>query len=211
MRHVHQLLRVVGCVLVMVLSPWARCEVPGGGEEADHQALRELKAVFEEAASGNKLELLQPYMHHPFSVVTYTNREFTEFQAFKAQWQKTRDEIVGDGVYQVVLRPERSEIYGDIAITHGDSDNVLVTSNGTRYEFNSRWTAVCRKVAGQWKIVRAHSSLDPFGNPMLRGRVRRYLFAVGAGAAVAGLLLGTLLVLAIQWFRGQARGIVRAG
>lgn len=169
--------------------------------EADHQALRELKALFEKAASENKLDLLRPHLHEPFSVVTYTDREFSDFEKFKARWQKTRDETVGNGTYKVTLLPERSEIYGDMAVAHGDSENVLVTAAGNEYKFSSHWTAVLRKVDGEWKIVRAHSSLDPFGNPMLVAGVKQKLIQVGLAAGAGGLVLGGLAA----YFLGRRR------
>jgi hypothetical protein len=162
--------------------------------EPDRQALRDLKALFEKAASENNLDPLEPHLHAPFSVVTYTDREFTDFEGFKARWQKTRDEVVGQGgSYQVTLKPEPTEFFGDIAIARGDSDNVLVTSTGTEYRFTSHWTAVLRQVDGEWKIVRVHSSLDPFGNPMVVAEVKRKLIQVGIGAAVGGLLIGAVI------------------
>lgn len=176
---------VVGC-----LGFPALCEAQPDQEEAEHAALREFKPLFEKAASENQLDLLKPILHEPFSVVTYTDREFTDFEAFKARWQKTRDEIVGNGSYQVTLLPERSAIFGDIAIARGDSKNILVTKNNNRYEFSSHWTAVFRKQDGQWKVVRVHSSLDPFGNPMVVGEVKRKMLQSGIAAAVGGLLVG---------------------
>src|SRR5688572_3869896 len=155
--------------VMQVVTVWGQ---EGADNEAEHQALRELKAVFEQAASENKLDLLKPHVGDKFSAVTFTDREFSDFEKFKARWQKTRDEIVGSGSYKVTLLPERSEIYGDIAVAHGDSENVLITGAGNEYHFTSHWTAVFRKVDGQWKIVRVHSSLDPFGNPMVVGEVR---------------------------------------
>jgi ketosteroid isomerase-like protein len=162
-------------------------------DEADHAALREYKALFEKAASDNQLDLLKPLLHEPFSVVTYTDREFTDFEAFKTRWQKTRDEIVGNGSYKVTLKPERSLIYGDMAIARGDSDNVLVTSAGNEYRFTSHWTAVFRKQDGQWKVVRVHSSLDPFGNPMVVGEVKRRMMQAALAAALGGLLIGGIV------------------
>jgi ketosteroid isomerase-like protein len=161
--------------------------------ESDHAALREFKALFEKAASENDLELLRPILHQPFSVVTYTDREFTDFDEFKTRWQKTRDEIVGDGSYRVTLLPERSELYGDLAIARGDSESTLVTAAGNEYEFTSHWTAVFRRQNGQWKVVRVHSSLDPFGNPMVVGEVKRRMTQTGLAAGLGGLLLGGLV------------------
>ncbi len=182
----------VGILLALAIAGRAAAQEAEGADEADHQALRELKAVFEKAASENDLELLRPHVNQDFSAVTYTDREFTDFDAFKARWQKTRDEIVGNGSYKVTLLPERSEIYGDFAIARGDSENVLVNDAGKEFRFTSHWTTVCRKVDGRWKIVRAHSSLDPFGNPMLIDGVTAKVTQVGGVAALGGLILGAL-------------------
>ena len=182
--------------VALVLLPSARgqdaSQTPAD-DEADHQSLREFKMLFEKAASENQLELLKPILHQPFSVVTYTDREFTDFEAFKARWQKTRDEIVGSGAYKVTLLPERSEIYGDIAIARGDSENELITTAGSKYRFTSHWTAVFRKQDGQWKVVRVHSSLDPFGNPMVIGEVKRRMTQAGLAAGIGGVVLGGLV------------------
>lgn len=188
---------LVSCAVILGIiigQPSAAQAVAQNVDEADHQALRDLKKVFEKAASENNLDLLRPYVNEDFSAVTYTDREFTDFEAFKARWQKTRDEIVGNGSYKVTLLPERSEIYVDFAIARGDSENVLVNEAGKEFRFTSHWTAVCRKVDGQWKIVRAHSSLDPFGNPMLIDGVRNKILQTGAAAALGGLVVGGLAV-----------------
>ena len=124
MRHVLPLFVLCAC-------SWSPASFAQEGDEADHQALRELRAVFEKAASENQLDLLKPHLHEPFSVVTFTDREFSDFEKFKERWQKTRDEIVGSGSYKVTLKPDWSELYGDMAVAHGDSDNVLVNGAGT--------------------------------------------------------------------------------
>jgi ketosteroid isomerase-like protein len=173
-------------------------------DEADHQALREFKTLFEKAASENQLELLRPILHQPFSVVTYTDREFTDFEAFKSRWQKTRDEIVGSGSYKVTLLPVRSEIYGDIAIARGDSENDLTTAADNKYHFTSHWTAVFRKQDGQWKVVRVHSSLDPFGNPMVVGEVKQRMTQAGLAAGIGGLVVGGLVAFWLGRRSGNA-------
>jgi ketosteroid isomerase-like protein len=189
-------------VFLIACVPAMAQEQPEDPHEADHDALRAYKALFEKAAAENQLELLRPILHEPFSVVTYTDREFTDFETFKTRWQQTRDEIVGDGSYKVTLLPVRSEIYGDMAIARGDSENVLVTAAGNEYHFTSHWTAVFRKLDGEWKVVRVHSSLDPFGNPMVVGEVKRRMLQVGSAAAVGGLILGAL----IAWLLARRGG-----
>ena len=94
------------------------------------------------------------------------------------------------------------EIYGDFAITRGDSENHLVNSVGKEFHFTSHWTAVCRKIDGQWKIVRAHSSLDPFGNPMLIDGVTKRIVLTTVIAAVGGLIIGSLATYFVIRRRG---------
>ena len=174
-------------------------------DEAEHAALRRFKALFEQAVNENNLDLMKPHLHEPFSVVTYTDREFKDFEAFKARWQKTRDELLGSGGrYRLTLDPDRSDIFGDVAVAHGNSDNVMVTASGDEYRFSSHWTVVFRKVDGQWKIFRAHSSLSPFDNPMLRAGVRKLVIWYAAAALVVGAVVGSAISLLVARRRRPA-------
>lgn len=160
--------------------------------EADHDALRKIRAVAEEAINTNNLDLFKPHLADDFTIVTYTDREFSDFTAFKVRWQKTRDELLDGGTYTTDMQPELSQIIGDIAIARGNSQNILINGSGERFEFPSKWTAVLQKVDGEWKVVRAHSSLSPFDNPMLRSAVKGMMIKMGIGMSIAGLVLGWL-------------------
>ena len=91
------------------------------------------------------------------------------------------------------LEPELSTILGDIAIARGDSTNRVVTGSGKEFHFDAKWTAICIKEEGRWKILRGHGSLDPFGNDFVKVTVKELLLKVAAGALIAGLVLGWLL------------------
>jgi ketosteroid isomerase-like protein len=160
----------------------------------ERQELLELKREYERIVKDNDLDALRPYLDDQFSIVTFTDREFTDFEAFKARWNKTREEILKGGSYTLELMPERSRFIGDLAIARGNSKNVVVTGAGQRHEFQSHWTVICRKTAGQWKILRAHSSIDPFNNPVLRAGVKKVVIGVCAASLVVGLVLGGALV-----------------
>src|SRR5262249_36064896 len=112
-------LLLVGLVATWLggVAAWAQTPPPtpapppaaAAGDEAEHAALRQFKALFEKAVNENNLELMKPHLHEPFSVVTYTDREFKDFEAFKARWQKTREELLGSGGrYSLTLDPDRS-------------------------------------------------------------------------------------------------------
>jgi ketosteroid isomerase-like protein len=171
-----------------------------------HEALRALRAVAEQAINENQLELLKPHLADEFSVVTYTDREFSDFDQFKARWQQTRDELLGEGgTYSTKLNPVLSTILGDVAIARGNSDNVMTTAGGTEYRFTARWSAVLHNVEGEWKIVRAHCSLSPFDNPMLKAAVTDMLIKAVAIAGGVGLLLGAVIGALLMRWRGKAK------
>jgi ketosteroid isomerase-like protein len=182
---------------LLVLLALLSCCIPASAQEEenheDHEALRELRRVYEKAANENNLDLLKPYLHKDFSVVMMSNREFRDFESLKKQWQITRDKIVGDGTYEMRLEPELSTILGDIAIARGDSTNRIVTGSGDELSFDAKWTAICVKEEGKWKILRGHGSLDPFRNDFVKSAVKGLVFKVAAGALFAGLVLGWLL------------------
>ncbi|MCA9119981.1 MAG: nuclear transport factor 2 family protein [Planctomycetaceae bacterium] len=195
------------CLAVLIVpSLWLTSfNVSAQDHEPDHEALRKIRAVAEEAINTNNLELFKPLLADSFSIVTYTDREFSDFDAFKKQWQKTRDELLDGGTYTTDMQPELSQIIGDIAIARGNSHNVLINGSGEHFEFPSRWTAVLHKSDGQWKVVRAHSSLSPFDNPMLRSGVKSILVKVGAATLAVGIALGWLLNGCVRRFRRSPR------
>ena len=183
---------VAGLVSVVCVSLPAATAADGAAE-ADHDALRKLRAVVEQAVNENRLDLLKPHLAEGFSIVTYTDREFDDFDAFQKRWQQTREELLAGGSYTTDLRPELSQLIGDIAVTKGNSNNVLVTGSGTQHEFTARWTGVCQKIDGQWKIVRVHCSLDPFGNPLVRSATRQMIVRAGLIGGALGLASGWVL------------------
>lgn len=166
------------------------------GLEPDRDELQALKAIVEKAMSNDDMiHTLEPYVAEDFSIVTFTSRQFDDFEIFTREWNKSRKIFLQGGTFTVEIKPEPTVFDGNIAICRGDSTNVIVSGNGTRHEFSSPWTAVCRKENGKWLLVRAHSSIDPFSNPVLDANIRWYLWLVGALAAVGGIVLGFFSVL----------------
>ena len=186
----------ITCLLWLFIAMPVHAESIANDNAADHDALRKLKSLYEEAVNTNQLDLLKPHLDASYSAVTFTNREFTDWETFKTEWQKSRERFLQGGSYKVTLLPERSQILGDVAIALGDSKNVLVTGGGDEYQFSSRWTSICHKVDGQWKIRRIHSSIDPFRNPMVEAGARKAVTKYATIAALAGIALG----LAVCWF-----------
>lgn len=160
---------------------------------AERDELKKLQALFEEAVEKNQMETFAPHVSADFSIVNFTDRAFNNYTTFCEQWKKTRAEMLGSGSFKTTLEPDSTQFYGDIAVAHGSSKNQMVDRSGNRFDFTSNWTVVFKKEEGQWKVIRGHSSLDPFKNPMIKHAFKKMLF-MGVGlAVVGGGLLGWLL------------------
>jgi len=164
----------------------------------DHDTFRKLKVVYEDAVNNNKMETLKPYLHKDFSFVTLTNRHFNDFESFHKQWQITREKLLKGGTYNITLKPDYSQIVGDTAITKGTSTSVLVTGDSETFEFSESWTAVCVKEDGQWKVIRIHSSIDPFKNPFIVSEVKKRITKYCIISLLVGLIAGFLLKILLS-------------
>ncbi len=200
---------------ILLLPTYAPAQVPAPGpagpsDEADHQELRVMKAVYEKSVAENNLDLLKPMIRDDFSFVTFTDSEFDrkrdDFETFKADWTATRNKLLQGGSYTVELQPERSLILGNIAIARGDSRNILKRGDGREFTFSAKWTAVCVKEDGKWKVLRAHNSLNPFENPLLHDIVSSLLVKTGLLAGAGGILVGVISTLIFRrLFGGSGR------
>ena len=79
--------------------------------EKDRQQLRDLQLVFENAVRQNTMEDMQDHIHTDFSLVSFTDKNFDSFDAFKQQWKITRDTMGGTGRFSVQLNPKPCLLY----------------------------------------------------------------------------------------------------
>ncbi|MCO6047560.1 nuclear transport factor 2 family protein [Aeoliella sp. ICT_H6.2] len=196
--------RQVQLAVLTVLVCLASQRVHADEHVADREALLELKAIAEKAMSEeDQIQTLGPHVTDDFSIVTFTSRQFDDFDVFVKEWNISREKFLQGGTYSVKLAHEPATFDGDIATCHGNSTNIMTTGEGQRYEFNSPWTAVFRKENGQWKLLRAHSSINPFSNPVLDANIQKYLWMIGISAGFIGLVVG---LLAAKWIaRGKTK------
>ncbi len=173
------------------------------GNEADHDALRRLKSIYEQAIRENRVEALRPYLHAEFHGVMVTGRAVDSFEDLQKYWRDIKDLIGEGGTYTTTLKPELSEIVGDFAVARGTTDDVVVTGDRQEFRFGSLWTAVLQKQDGQWRIRRVHGSMDPVDNPFVREFMRRAIVRTAGIGAGAGVVLG--LLVGLVWGRRRSR------
>ena len=164
-----------------------------GADEAEHEALRKLKAAYEDAVGNNHIDALSGSFHSDFHGVMVTGRAVNSFADVQQFWRDIRGLIGEGGSYTTAVNPERSVILGDVALARGTTDDVVKTSDGHEYRFTTLWTATLQKEGGTWKIRSVQGTMDPIANPFVREFAKRVLVRVSSGVGVASLVIGALI------------------
>ena len=164
--------------------------VAAADDAADHDALRKLKRAYEEAVAQDRVDALVPHLDKQFSGIMLTGEQVVGEEGIRAYWKKIKDLMGPGGKYTVSVEPEDlSMLFGDIAVAKGTTTDVVTTDRG-EYRFTSHWTAVCRRVDGEWKILRVQGSMDPVANPFVKKLVTTSAVWSGGGGGGLGLAAG---------------------
>jgi ketosteroid isomerase-like protein len=187
--------RILATMLSLALSLAAGAFGSAGAQDsrqADHDALRALRAGMTKAINTRDFEGLASALAKEFVLTTVDQQTFRSIAQFRSYW---------DGLFQgeravlrrVTVNPEADEltrfVSSEVGIVHGASTDTYEFTDGDTRVMKVRWSAVVQKLDGQWKLVSVHVGTNLFDNPVLdaaKGRARM----VAAGALAAGLALG---------------------
>ena len=162
-------------------------------EEADHNALRAIRAMYEDALNNNDLAKIKPLLADGFTGVMISGEELKSFEDLQVFWKKVRNLIGPGGSYHVKVITDRTDIFGDIGVSRGYNEEVFHTSGGKTFEFRAPWTAVTRRQNGEWKIFRVHAALNPMDNVIITEIVRQAKLLFGLSGLAIGLVAGVIV------------------
>jgi ketosteroid isomerase-like protein len=162
-------------------------------EDADHDALRKIKAVYEESMKSDDLSKLLPHLGGNMTAVTPTGEEVKGAQQLQSYFKSIWDLIGKGGTYQVKVNVTNTDLYGDIAVSYGTTDEFVKTAEGREYKFPMLWTAVARREESGWKAIRMHGSMNPLSNVFVTTRLNATKWIYGGGGLIVGLVVGFLL------------------
>jgi ketosteroid isomerase-like protein len=182
---------VVLCLLVITMCAVSTIRAATPAEEALHAELRLLKTAYEKAVNTGDFSPLETLFAPDTTGVVVDNRLFKSFAELKAIDQKFRADFPGL-VYRVTLKPELSQLYGDIAVSHGTADEYVKTDAG-EFTYTSSFTAVLRRTANGWKLIRSQVTMDPFRNSVVEHFLSKTKTYFGLGGIAIGALLGILV------------------
>jgi len=164
-------------------------------QQALHQQLRDLKDRLAAALNSGNIDgaLAETDPNISFTAM---NNEFAHGRdGVKQYFEKM---MKGDNAIvkamTVTFEPDQlATIYGDDnAVATGSSKAHFTLSGGMELDLDGRWTADLVKQDGKWALAAAHYSVNMFDNPLLQ-KAKSLVWMVGAGAGVAGLIIGFLL------------------
>ncbi|QNM94766.1 YybH family protein [Chitinimonas koreensis] len=189
-----RLLSLICCFLLLALPARAQED-----RHDDHEALRQILQRGATALNTRDFDAIAPLLHPRFTIVTVDNRKFTTLAEFKAYWNGLFE---GEG--RVLDRIEAKPVADALTefldeqtgVTHGTSSDVYHFRDGEVRTMQTRWTAVVAKDGGQWKLVKLHSSVGLFDNPLVaatREAAIRGAVLVGVALLALGLLVGYAL------------------
>ena len=98
---------------------------------------------------------------------------------------------------------DKTDLFGDVAVSRGTTEEVVRLANGKELDFSAFWTAVCHKEDGTWKVFRMQATLNPVDNVFVTLQLKKAKLIYGIG----GLIAGALLILVIRCLLCKRRKI----
>lgn len=170
------------CIIALLTST-VTLAATNTGTEADHEQLRQLLIIVQEAVNKDQLDTLEAYLHEDY-VITVMNqevvtKEWTLTQLFN-EWFKKPDAIIKSLKVAPVASIETNIYDGRFGVCYGTSIDSYELADGRSFEFNSKWTATMLKEGDQWKLLALHVGVDPIENTLIDG----YRSAFGFGGVL---------------------------
>lgn len=103
--------------------------------------------------------------------VMVTGEPVAGLVGLEAYWNKIQGLIGPGGSYQVKVNVDKSDLYGDLAVSSGTTDDTVRLASGKELRFNSLWTTISRKENGEWKLIRLQATMDPVENVFISMRL----------------------------------------
>lgn len=171
---------------------------PAEGATETHNELRALRDSLIEAINKQDINTVLTYLDEDI-VYTPQNAEVCSGKmAVKAYFDRMMNgpqKIVKSFSVKIDV-DELAKLHGagDTAVSHGQSHEHFVLTDGKDLRMHSKWTASLVRKNGEWKITSFHVSNNVFDNAVLD-----LYKQVIVKAGVAGVLMGVLLMGLVWW------------
>lgn len=165
-------------------------------QEAEHEALRTLKAEVAQALEDQDVDQLRKYFAEEFAFTTVDQSVLTDLTSMKEYYErmlKAEDSLVTS--IRMLPEAEIQTVFLDenTGYCYGTSeDTYTLRSTGQSVDMNSRWTALVVKEGGQWKIKTVHTGVNFIDNPLV-DKLKSLAWRNSVIAVVIGIVLGFVI------------------
>ena len=186
--------------LTLLLSSFVICLQPvraAATEDPEHAELRAIKDALVTAFNKRDYDGFLGHLH-PNIVATWQNAEVARrpdgIRTFMKKMSEGETKQI-ESVQAKVDVDELTSLYADkkTGVAFGSVEQDFKFSDGKEIALKSRWTATFIKEDGRWLLAAIHVSANVFDNPVLGIAVRKTAMWTGAGAGVAGIIVGWLI------------------
>src|SRR5215472_6671728 len=110
------LLAAITCVILCAVGSPVRAD-----EESDRAALRMIRTNYMEAVNSGDPSKMAPFLSKEVTGVMVTGEEVKGLDGLVAYWKKIQDLIGTGGSYHVAVNVDKTDLYGDIAVSRGST------------------------------------------------------------------------------------------
>ncbi|MBN80673.1 MAG: hypothetical protein CMJ70_11090 [Planctomycetaceae bacterium] len=169
-------------------------ESPQSSDEVIHDQLREFRTEIESVVAKGNWEDLRPFLSSNVVVVWLDGTQSHGVDEVIEYLQSKTDgeNAIVDRFTMTTEVAELSDLYGQtMAIAYGTAKSSFFL-RGSKLTIEGPWSTTMIKEANDWKLVSVTASVGAFDSPLLVW-ARQMVWIVGAGAALAGLIIGGLI------------------
>ena len=170
-------------------------------EETDRTALRQIRTNYVEAVNTGDLSKIKNDLSAAVTGVMVTGEPVAGFGGLENYWKQIQNLIGPGGTYHVAVNVDQTDLFGDVAVSHGTTAETVRLASGKELDFTAQWTAVCHKEEGIWKVVRIQATLNPVDNVFVALQLKKARLICGG----LGLVAGLLLALAVRFLTGRRK------
>jgi len=166
-----------------------------GDREADHEALRALRAKVAKAIVARDQDALAACLCEQFCFTSVDQTLLTSKDEIAAHFERMfgRDD---SPLVSMTTQPEASILTrflsDDVGYCYGTAKDTYTLRDAREVVMDNRWTVTLVKEKREWKVAAAHVGTNFLDNPVL-DRVVSSGRKLALGALVAGLVVGVLL------------------
>ncbi|MGP8200786.1 MAG: YybH family protein [Limisphaerales bacterium] len=158
-------------------------------EAADRASLRAILTNYVEAVNSGDLSKIKNDLSKDVTGVMVTGKAVEGYDGLVSYWKEIQSLIGTGGTYHVTVNVDKTDLFDDVAISHGTTEETVQLAGGKELEFNGFWTAACHKEDGTWKVVRIQATMNPIDNIFVSLQMKKAKLIYGSAGFVAGAVL----------------------